>query len=245
MCVDPPGPWAYDQSGSPCGPQNLVVSTASSHVANRYLRGALACAVAIVLTRGVMPDTRAEAAQPAPAQPPARVEPALTLTAEGFCSETRLRTSNVRITWRAGAGALGTGVASLTGATQRLETTVFKNGFNRGLYVALPIGVAGADQPIAAIAPTTAVQQAPPATRRAYQIRLIEVNAARVAVAADGASEMDAVVENLEPGLNYLWRMAIDAAAGRIVSPSVTVRALVCPADLVEPPPTTTPRRQP
>ena len=36
---------------------------------------------------------------------------------------------------------------------------------------------------------------------------------------------MDAVVENLEPGVNYTWRMAVDAAAGRMVSPLVSLRA--------------------
>ena len=203
-----------------------------------------ACAAAVLLASGGAPPPHAEAAQPASTQPAVRVEPALTLAVEGFCSETRLRTTNARITWRAGAGALGPGVASLAGTTQRLETTVFKNGFDRGLYVTLPIGDAAADRPIAAIVPPAATQQGPPAQRRAYQIRLIEVNAARPSVAAEGASEMDAVVENLEPGLNYIWRMAIDTAAGRIVSPSVTLRAPVCPADLADPPPAT-PRRQP
>ena len=114
--------------------------------------------------------------------------------------------------------------------------------------MALPIGDAAADRPIAAIAPGVvgvagAAQQT--LTRRAFQIRLIQVNAARVSAAAADSAEREAVVENLEPGLNYTWRMAVDAAAGRMVSPSISVRALVCPADLVEPPPTQTPRRQP
>ncbi|MEZ5421289.1 MAG: hypothetical protein R2708_28660 [Vicinamibacterales bacterium] len=171
-----------------------------------------------------------------------RVEPGLTLEVEGFCSETQLRMSNARLTWRARPSVLGAGVASLAAASQRLEATVFRNGFERGLFVTLPIGAAAADRPVAAVLQAPAAQpQQPP--RRAFQIRLIEVSAARTG-AAD-TSEMDAVVENLEPGVNYTWRMAVEAAGGRLVSPSVAVRALVCPADLVEPLPTQTPRRQP
>jgi len=201
----------------------------------------------LLLTSGSTPMPHVEAAQAAAQPSTPRVEPGLTLDVEGFCSETRLRTSNARITWRARATALGAGVASLDAATQRLETTVFKGGFDRGLFVALPIGDAAADRPIAAIAPggaaTGAAQQT--LTRRAYQIRLIQVNASRVSATATDSSQRDAVVENLEPGVNYTWRIAVDAPAGRMVSPSVSLRALVCPADLVEPPPTQTPRRQP
>lgn len=215
-----------------------------THCPPRLLAAGLA---ALLLGSGSTLLPRVEAAQPA-AQPAVRVEPGLTLEVEGFCSETRLRTSNARITWRAQTTVLGAGVASLTAAPQRLETTVFKGGFEKGLYVALPIGDAAADRPIAAIAPGVpgvagAAQQT--LTRRAYQIRLITVNAARASAAAADTSEMDAVVENLEPGVNYTWRMAVDVAAGRIVSPLVSLRALVCPADMVEPPPTQTPRRQP
>jgi hypothetical protein len=133
---------------------------------------------ALLLAVGSAPMPGAEAAQAA-AQPAARVEPGLTLDIEGFCSETRLRTSNARITWRARSTAIA-GMASLAAAPQRLETTVFKGGFEKGLYVALPIGDAAADRPIAAIAPATpgvagAAQQT--LTRRAFQIRLITVTA--------------------------------------------------------------------
>ena len=44
---------------------------------------------------------------------------------------------------------------------------------------------------------------------------------------------MGAVVENLEPGVNYTWRIAINTPAGRIVSRPTTCQAHVCPADLV------------
>jgi len=47
---------------------------------------------------------------------------------------------------------------------------------------------------------------------------------------------MTAVIENLEPGVNYTWRVAIETAAGRIVSAPITCEAPVCPADIVRGP---------
>jgi hypothetical protein len=200
-----------------------------------------ATVVVVLLARVVL--AASGVAQPPAEQPVPRLEPGLAIEAVGFCSETRPRTSNARLTWRAGATALGAGVTSLAATTQRLETTVFKNGFERGLFVALPIGAAGADRGIAAVAQTPAAQQL--ASRRAFQIRITVVNAARPAETADGGSEMDAVVENLEPGVNYIWRLAIDGPAGRIASRPVTLRAPICPTDGAEPPPSTPPRRRP
>ncbi len=243
MCVDHPPLRVYSHKRDTGSRNERSMLTIAARHAHRATCVVVSCAAVVLVAQGGVPAVRTEAVQAPAGQATARVEPGLTLHVEGFCSETRLRTSNARITWRARASALGAGVASLATATQRLETTVFKNGFDRGLFVALPIGDAAADRPIAAVAQAPAAQQQPP--RRAYQIRLIEVNAARAAVAAADTSEMDAVVENLEPGMNYTWRMAVDAAAGRMVSPSVSLRALVCPADLVEPPPNQTPRRQP
>jgi hypothetical protein len=71
---------------------------------------------------------------------------------------------------------------------------------------------------------------------------LIQVEQPRADAAAGTPGEMTAVVENLEPGVNYTWRIAIDAASGRIVSPSATSQARVCPADMVQT--TAVPRRK-
>jgi hypothetical protein len=59
------------------------------------------------------------------------------------------------------------------------------------------------------------------------------------------------VVEGLEPGVNYTWRIAIETESGRIVSESTTIRAVVCPADMApekpaaKPVPRPTARRKP
>lgn len=212
---------------------------------DRFLvaRRLAACAATALLAHGAAPSVAGTAG--VAAQAAARVEPALTLEVEGFCSDTRLRTTNARLTWRVASGGAGAGVSDLAQVPQRLETTVFKGGFERGQFVALPIGPAAADRPVLAIAGAPATQaqaQTPP--RRAFQIRLISVTAPRPATAATDSAERVAVVENLEPGVTYTWRIASDAPGGRVVSPPVTLRAPICPADMVEPPPPT-PRRQP
>ncbi len=243
MCVDhlPSGVYSHERDTG--GNHENAMLTLATRRTRRVMPAVLAWLAVLLLAGGHAP---AAAAQPAAgAQAAARVEPGLVLEIEVFCSETQLRMSNARLTWRAPAAALGAGVASLSAATQQLEATVFKNGFERGLFVALPIGAAAPERPVAAVVQGTAAQQQQQPPRRAFQIRLIEVTAARTAAAAPDTSEMDAVVENLEPGVNYTWRMAVTAAGGRIASRPVTVRALVCPADLVEPPPPAQPRRQP
>lgn len=182
---------------------------------------ALTC-LAIVTFGG---ETRAfaQAAQQTP-----RVEPHLTITVEMFCSDTKLRTSNARIRWSMPKAALdASGLASFAGAKQSLETTVYKNGFDKGLLVFFPVSPATPDRPVVPQAQT----RQPPV--RAFQISLIEVEQPRTALSPNAAIEMGAVFEGLEPGVNYTWRIAIDTGTGRIVSPSVTSQAWVCPADLV------------
>jgi hypothetical protein len=173
----------------------------------------------------------------APQQTP-RVEPRLTVTVEVFCSDTKLRTSNARIRWSLPRAALdASGLASLAAAKQSLEVTVYKNGFDKGLLASLSVSQATPDRPVV---PQAQTRQPP---LRAFQIALIGVEQPRTPFAPDAAGEMSAIVEDLEPGVNYTWRIAIDTAAGRIVSPSVTSQALTCPADLV--PTTGVPARKP
>jgi hypothetical protein len=169
------------------------------------------------------------------AQPPAqqipRVETGLTVACEVFCSTTKLRTSNARVRWNISKAALDAHrITTLASARQTLEATVYKNGFDKGLLVSFPIGAA---TPARAVAPQIA--QPAQARLRAFQIQLISIEppAAQAGAAGD---QMTAVIENLEPGVNYTWRVAIETAAGRIVSAPITCEAPVCPADIVRGP---------
>lgn len=182
-------------------------------------------AVAVVATQLIAASPEQPAAQTQQA------EPRLAVAVEMFCSQTKLRTSNARIRWSVPQPALeARGLASITAAPQSLDVTVYKNGFEKGLMVVLPIGPATVERPVVPQIQASARQPQP----RAFQIRLIEVQQPRANVAAaDAPAEMTAVVENLEPGVNYTWRIGIDAPRGRIVSPATTSQARVCPADMV------------
>jgi hypothetical protein len=192
--------------------------------------GALTLAASIL---GLAPGSVALADQ-AQQQPAARLESRVTLSIETFCSETKLRTSNARIRWSIPRAAVD--AAGLAAARQSLEATVYKNGFEKGLLVALPIGTATVDRPVVPLA------QGRPQLPRAFQLRLIEFAQPRADAAAAAPGEMTAVVENLEPGVTYTWRIAIDTPSGRMVSPSATAQARVCPADMAQSP--AVPRRK-
>ena len=151
------------------------------------------------------------------------------LVCETSCSEVRLRTGQARISW------IVTPEAGFTEAPRRLELTVFKDGFERGEYMTLPLYDSGKD-----------VRQEEGEVRgdpslRAYRIQVTETGVSRdsellrrLKGADSGQAELFAVVENLEPGLYYTWRMVVEAPAGELVSEEVTCLAPVCPADFVE-----------
>lgn len=155
-------------------------------------------------------------------------DPSLPLTVEMFCSETKLRTTNARIRWSVPGETLrAAGLASLPVTGQTLDVTVYKDGFEKGLLVSLPISQASPNRPVM---PQASAQVRP--QLRAFQIRLIEVEQPKTVQAVNAGNQTGVVVENLEPGVNYTFRMAVAASSGRMVSPEVTKQARVCPADL-------------
>jgi hypothetical protein len=154
----------------------------------------------------------------------------LALVCEVYCSKTR--TANARLRWKLVPGrALDAAEAgNLSTAVQRLETTVYKDGFAKDLYMSWPMSPAGADR----AAPSGALSKQPQGALRAYQMRIVEIDWPKSSeLFAAGTAETVAVVENLEPGVNYTWRMAVETDASKLVSPVVTCQAPVCPADRV------------
>jgi hypothetical protein len=165
------------------------------------------------------------------AQTQAREEQRITITVDSFCSDTKLRTSNARVRWSIPGVALeATGVRDFGTAKQSLEVTVYKNGFDKGLLASVPIQQATPERPVAAQA-----QQKRPIPR-AFQFSLIEVEQPKTSPATQGDADMGAVVEGLEPGVNYTWRIAIETSSGKIVSAPVTSQATTCPADMAPAP---------
>jgi hypothetical protein len=193
----------------------------------------LGVAVLAIVTLATFRPTSILTALAQPAQPPARVEPGLTLKCEVFCSDAARRPSNARIRWTLSQAArTAANISNLAGARQTLEVTAFKDGFQQGLYATLPIAAVSSNQPVAA-----AAVQAAQAQLRAYQIRIISIDQPRTSATAAGETEMSAVVENLEPGVNYTWRIAIDTGGGRLLSATTRCKAPVCPNDSEEAPP--------
>jgi hypothetical protein len=185
--------------------------------------GVFVCASALADAQGTRHAGRSES------------ETGLTLSAEAFCNPPK-RTSSVRLRWGLSPAARSaTRLTTLATAKQTLETTIYVDGFEKGLYVSLAVPSGSERVPVAATTPATArgaqLRQAPP---RAFQIRLIESGAAGTTTAADGA-EFSAVVEDVEPGLNYTWRLTIEGPSGTLVSAPVEVQAVTCPIDVVEP----------
>jgi hypothetical protein len=180
-------------------------------------------------------------------QPATRVEAKLSVEVEPYCSETKLRTSNARIRWSVPKEALEAyKLTALAGAKQSLEATVYRDGFEKGLLVSVPLAQASPERPLAAL-----VQEKKPKVR-AFQFSVIGYAQPKESRAVEGGeAEMSAVVEGLEPGVNYTWRIAIETESGRIVSESTTSRAVVCPADMApekpaaKPAPRPAARRQP
>ena len=64
----------------------------------------------------------------------------ITVVAEVFCSQIKLRTPSVRLRWGVTAAARATNnLTSLAAVKQTVDTTVYAGGFEKGLYVSLPV----------------------------------------------------------------------------------------------------------
>jgi hypothetical protein len=151
----------------------------------------------------------------------------ITITCEVFCSQTKLRTANARIRWyptKAGPEA-----ASLAAAQHILQTTVFPDGFEKNLYVTVTTGPDAAER-----APVAAAEAAK-RPLRAFQFRVLQVERDRTSEA--NTPESGIVVEDLEPGMNYAWRVVAGAGAAEAMRSAVVMcQAPVCPADIVREP---------
>jgi len=215
------------------------------HPRNRYVLLALVSALCLgAATHGLRAQGSSDTARSVS-------DSGLTIVAEVFCSQVKLRTPSVRLRWGLSAAARSTNnVTSLAAVKQTLDTTVYAGGFEKGLYVSLPVPAGPVGTPVtAAAAPNAPARQTPV---RAFQIRLVEAGPPPAATAgavvqreiAD-ANDFSAVVEDLEPGVNYTWRLTLEAGAARVISAPVTTQAPTCPADMIEPRPAVPARRAP
>jgi hypothetical protein len=164
----------------------------------------------------------------------------LGLMCETYCSRTKLRTANAQIRWIDPNVTLGDRADATGGPIeQELQTTVFQNGFTDGRFATFPSLDPSGDTP--QVAPARDGQQQP--TRlRAFDLRIVGVTRPR----ATGEAGRDilklspeqratsVVVEGLEPGLTYRWRIRFRSNADWQTSDPVICVAPICPADMRE-----------
>ena len=183
-------------------------------------------------TEAVAPEARAEVVEE------------LDITVETYCSKTKKRTPGARIRWSMASSALRARSIDFAAAPLVIEATIYKNGFERGLSVQLPLSRGGyVDSAVAARATVAENARSPEMSNPAFRIRLVDVDGPKPrerepgeseSAPAEDAMEMVASVEDLVPGVNYIWRVGVGTSAGRVVSPSVRAQAPDCPADFVE-----------
>ena len=163
------------------------------------------------------------------------------LVCEAFCSQTKIRTANARLRWT--SSHLAAEAQALTDATtnQGLEMAVFKNGFEKQLYARFSSIKQDEQTPPEVVAPPPKPNERTRDPRiRAFDLRILDVkrSAERTASTAgqpqETAVRTDAIVEGLEPGLIYRWRVLIEAGGRPSFSEIATCQAPVCPADSIE-----------
>lgn len=136
------------------------------------------------------------------------------LLIETFCSPTRIRTGVARLSWETKPELV---------ESQRIEVTIFKDGFQKGLFGSMiPLKPRQPFQPpevkepeLRALAPVT-------------DLRLADVRFER----EQGVNNIE--VEGLEPGLIYFWRLFTLIDDEWVPGETVQVEAPVCVADMKE-----------
>ena len=133
---------------------------------------------------------------------------------ETFCSLTKMRTGVARLTWISKPNLI---------ERQRIDVTVFKQGFEKGFF--------------SFISPTE--------PKKGFQLPdlreplddsfgpILELNFGELLVDEE-RNEYSVNVEGLEPGLNYLWRILTIEDEGQTSTRIVKVEAPVCVADMEE-----------
>lgn len=165
----------------------------------------------------IFPGAGCAGVYPTPDKPP-DIPPDTTLISnlrcEVFCSETRLRTGGMELSW-------STDALHLRGDRQRLDVTIFKTGFEDNRYTSLlPIE---RGQPFRALDPVNPSDL--PATQAMY-MSVEEVN-------ADTARGFIMVkLEGSEPSLSYAWRVLVQDRNTWLPGGVVRCRAPICPADM-------------
>ena len=165
-----------------------------------------------------------------------------------FCSETVRGTAVAEILWKVSETQLNPQAFQARIRNQGLEVTVFKEGFNKGLYSNLASldtsnnfrafradqqDIPGLDGLV--VTDVRSVDDTDESGARESRF-----NKERVGALPFDPRTTEAVVvriEGLKPGLNYFWRVPTGTGNNRRLSEVVQCKAPVCPVDLKPVPP--------
>jgi len=137
------------------------------------------------------------------------------LQVEVSCSPTKIRTPIARISWEGSEETL---------QGQRLDVTVYKDGFSRGVYASL-----------SSVRPSERFVIPRAEKALAYRPPGLDLVVSNVETSRQ-TRRPAVVVEGLQPGLNYFWRIVAETKGLSVSSEVVRQQAPVCPADLREEP---------
>jgi hypothetical protein len=154
------------------------------------------------------------AAQGQPANP--------ALRAYGYCSKTDPGMAILELSWSVPVASREAAVRD-----QRIEATVYRNGFNLGRYVSLTAIAAG--RSFEKVANVAALAELP----RALELRVAALDFAAAPAARDRASQNKVVmqIEGAAPGASYTFRLARQVGANTVTVATADVRGPICPAD--------------
>jgi hypothetical protein len=154
-----------------------------------------------------------------------------------YCSKVRPRTAVAEISWKE-VRSSRLGGTPLTMSEQQLEVTVYKYGFDKGVY-AKPFSIERNQRFRMQPSRTNSPQRIPGLD----QLVLVDLQTSRDRSSGPPNANMRTLVdrpdadiiariEGLETGLNYFWRVPLTVEPGRVlVSEVVRCKAPVCPYD--------------
>jgi hypothetical protein len=179
----------------------------------------------LVLSAGACVERtrRPEAAnEPALAPPDESRETTVALECSVTCTDTFPREALAIVRWSP------TKEAQLNARSgQRLEATIYKNGFEEGAFVGVEAPTVMELQSFKS--PGKETRKLPPALTKLRTVLPPKEDAnLRLESTAD---KRVVLVTGLEPGVNYFWRIAAGAGDNQVASTIVRCQAPVCPFD--------------
>ena len=135
-------------------------------------------------------------------------------TAATFCTDSVPRRGLARLVWRTDAHLRG---------SQRLDVTVYKSGFDRGVYATLwPLEKGQTSQDVQARLPARP-------DKHILVLKLVDLPT------STDNQVTHLLLEGLQPGVNYFWRISTQTAEGWVPSGFGVSSGPICPNDAREP----------